>query len=322
MARDHKVTVLFNPPNRPTTRQQTEIAAFFAGRNIRLLWLEPGRYSRNPADPVAVSYAVFRQLFDADEAFDTVHFHDYKGMGYHCLCARDQGLAFADTVFVVQMHGPGRWRLEHDGELFTDPAQLKADFMERQSIARADYLISPSHYMLSWLQENGWAVPPADRCLIIQPPCRDLATALRPLAPEGGASPMAPENRQPVCEIIFPARHDHRDGFTVFCDALDLIAGALAERQVRVSFSGGFGLIGDEHSGTLLASRGRIRDFPIRLLPFDSFDQAASYLAHADQGLVVLLIACRNLCACGAQGGDAWPPGPDSPDRRRGRGSA
>ncbi len=298
LAQDHHVTILFAPPEKLSARQQAETAALFASRDIRLLFLEPGRFSHDATDPAAISHAVFRQLLEAGD-FDIIHVHDRKGMGYHSLCARDQGLAFANTVFVVGLRGPERWVLEQKDELFTEAAQLKTDFMERQSIARADYLVSPGRHLPAWLAQKGWAMPPRDRCLLIGQPCHELAAALAPalgpvLGPVLGstlaeaAPPPAPDARQPVSEIIFPGRHGDDEGFSTFCDALDRIAPRLEAARIRVTFPGRFGQVGNEHSGSVLAARGRRWHFPVRLLPFDDPAQTADYLAHAEQGVAVI----------------------------------
>ena len=36
------------------------------------------------------------------------------------------------------------------------PQDLILDFMERESCALADAIVSPSTYMLDWMQENNW----------------------------------------------------------------------------------------------------------------------------------------------------------------------
>ncbi|MFV0301328.1 MAG: glycosyltransferase [Paracoccus sp. (in: a-proteobacteria)] len=284
---DHDVTVLLCQGDRPDRKQRNKLVADLRRRRIRLAFLDPEKYCVRDDNRVGTSYSVFRWLYEHPRQFDVIHFHDYQGLGYHSLCARDQGLAFGNAVFVVQMHGPRRWVLELNQRLFSDPMQLKTDFMERQCIARADYVVSPSRFMLSWLEDTGWELPPGDRQLVIRNACSTLQARMASLTrqvPEAGAA----ERRQPVTELIFFGRHEFLKGITIFCDALDHIADALRAKDVTVTFLGGFVTQDGRHSGTVLAERGRGWDFPIRMLPFENRDQAMDYLAHAERGLVVV----------------------------------
>ena len=85
--------------------------------------------------------------------------------------------------------------------------------MERESIARADVLTAPSRYMLDWLQQNGFSLPPQDRVRVIQNISLHLASLL-------GDSPAAQSS---ACnEIILFGRHEDRKGIVPFCDSLDI----------------------------------------------------------------------------------------------------
>lgn len=292
LAPTHKVTVLYCPVQSLNGVQKAKAIARLEAYSVRLLFLDAARFSHQPDSLGARSYGVFRQLQALNEAFDFIHFHDYKGLGYHSLCARDQGIAFETATMVVQLHGPVRWTIEQNETLFTEPEQLKADFMERQSVARADYLISPSRYMLSWLDKNGWVQPPAERRLVIGNVCGDLvkSAAQRRRQPTETATP----NGKPISEIIYFGRQEHRKGFTLFCDALDRIADQLEKRKVAVTFLGGFGVISGRHSINVLAARAKTWGFRVNLMPFENRSQAADYLSHADAGLVVVPSPAEN----------------------------
>ena len=166
LAPNHRVTILHLPPHRLDRAAQTEITDRFAKHNIRVQHPDPARYSRDAGTPAAISYGVFQHLLNMQQEFDILHFADRGGLAFHCLLARDQGLAFNEAVFALHLRGPCRWMLERDDSLFTEAAQLKTDYMERECIARADYLIGPDRQIFEWLAEKRWNTPPPERCLM------------------------------------------------------------------------------------------------------------------------------------------------------------
>ena len=215
-----------------------------------------------------------------EEPYDFIHFHDYKGLGFCTLAAKAQRIGFASTTLVVQAHGPTRWTLQANDHPFVDEAQLQIDFMERKSMARADILVSPSRYMLKWLEQNHWVTPPAHRIRVIQNICSHISTML---GPKRVRSRAVPSN-----EIVFFGRHEERKGIVEFCDALDRIADELADRNVTVTFLGGFGLVGGEASALFLVRRARNWRFPMRLLPDSDRIAACRAIAANDRSVVVI----------------------------------
>ena len=105
------------------------------------------------------SYEVLRLLRERSPQFDVVHFHDYFGAGYYSVLAKNQGLALRDTVTVLGVHGPNLWaKKEGNMETIDKIGDLEIDFMERKSVALADYVVSPSNYILGWMEREGWQV--------------------------------------------------------------------------------------------------------------------------------------------------------------------
>ena len=260
------------------------MASDFANRGIRLFRPDVAEFAWAAGECENRSYGLFRCLSASEQPYDVIHFHDYKGLGYFSLAARQQRIAFPNTRMIVQVHGPTRWTLEANHHLFTHSTQLTIDFMERQSIARADVLVSPSRYMLNWLREKGWALPP-DRCTHV---IQNVCTHLRGLAPASHADP------GPAREIIFFGRHEERKGLVPFCDALDTLAAELQRSGTAVTFLGGFGSLNAEDSAIYLAARARRWQFPVSVLPdFDRL-QAARYLVASKASVVVIPSPAEN----------------------------
>src|SRR4249919_997042 len=88
------------------------------------------------------SYAICRHLEECP-AYDYIHFHDYKGLGFFATTAKKQGLSFADSTLVVQLHGPTRWTMDANSAFFGHEDQLVIDHLERGAIRNADHVVSP-----------------------------------------------------------------------------------------------------------------------------------------------------------------------------------
>ena len=57
----------------------------------------------------SVSYHTYVWLKDHQHNFDIIHFPECLGSGFYSLLAKRQGIAFAQTTFVVWNYGPILW---------------------------------------------------------------------------------------------------------------------------------------------------------------------------------------------------------------------
>jgi glycosyltransferase involved in cell wall biosynthesis len=273
----HQVDLLFVPTD-VSAGPTAPLTSYYEDRGIRVVNPGLARFVWEPLTYERRSYAIFRHLISVHEPYDVIHFHDYKGLGFASVVAKSQSLAFPNSALVVQVHGPTRWTLETNDFPFTNEAQLKIDFMERECVARADILVSPSRYILQWLHEHNWKLP--TRVEVIQ----NVSTHIKALL-----GPIAPERRNISCnEIIFFARHEERKGFVPFCDALDLISDDLAASDITVTFLGPFGTINGGASPPYIVGRSRNWRFPLRFLPDLDRLTACRYLAKRKRSIVVV----------------------------------
>ncbi|MDW8284411.1 MAG: glycosyltransferase [Myxococcales bacterium] len=237
----------------------------FGQRGIALVLLpEPSLcYDANPE--VVRSYEAYRWL--RERSFDVVHFHDWRGLAFYSVLARHQGLAFAETLLCVTTHSPVLWHKLHNLEAVDRLCDLEVDHLERQSVELADVVISPSAYMLGWLQSQGWRLP---RTCYVQP--NVLPRAVRAPAVPGG-EPL------PVRELVFFGRLEPRKGLVLFCDALERLP-AEVSRTLVVTFLGkdspmsGPCATGAEY----VRRRGAAWPFRFQLLSDRSFAEAVAYL--------------------------------------------
>lgn len=169
-----------------------------------------------------IAWRVYRWL--AGQAFDLIYFPEWSGCGYFAIQAKRMGMAFADTPLVVITHSPTLWHVEGDNQLLTHRYFLLNDDLERGSVEHADAVVSPSDYMLGWMRDNGWSLPPAT---YVQPNLSPAHTA----GADGG------QTVQPIEEIVFFGRLEPRKGIKIFAAALDRLFDGDGPRP-RVTFLG------------------------------------------------------------------------------------
>jgi GT2 family glycosyltransferase/glycosyltransferase involved in cell wall biosynthesis len=202
LARDgHRVTVLYALGQFCENRTIDHWVAEYRRQGVDFVALPATRVQGHSA--IKMSDAVYRWL--RDRSFDIVHCHEWRGLGFYTALAKRQGLCLAGTVLCVGAHSPVLWHLEGMNEL-ADAETLEVDFMERQSVACADVLWSPSAHMLAWMRREGWTLP----ATVIERPY-----ILLDLPEARGRS------ATPGAELVFFGRLETRKGLDVFCDALD-----------------------------------------------------------------------------------------------------
>ena len=120
------------------------------------------------------------------QEFDVIHFPELQGHGYYSVLAKHQGLDFSHTTLCVGTHSPMSWIREQNHEAPYSPDELEMDFMERQCVALADVVLSPSQYMLRWMQTRGWTLPAV--CYVQQTIASPELQAFASLASRRGAN--------------------------------------------------------------------------------------------------------------------------------------
>lgn len=208
------------------------------------------------------SFTAYNWLRSHENDFDVVHFHEWRGIGYHAQLAKHQGLHFLSTLFVVGTHSPSVWSSQ--GNMLTPTVvELQIDHMERESVRLADVLISPSRYMLEWMRQKHWTLPER---LIVYPNIIDGAEKMDDAAVDR-SKPMTE-----VDEFVFFGRLEPRKGLGLFIDAM-------LQLKERNNFLPKVTLLGkmSERTGSLVHTA--LQLFPHwKVLNNYSVDQAGEYL--------------------------------------------
>lgn len=175
-------------------------------------------------DPVRRSRKAFSVL--ARATHDVCLFHEFMADGLFCLRARRQGEGFADMPMGVVTHGSSLWVDEGNGCVATEGKRRGLYAMERECCELADFLVSPSRYLLNWMREHGWTLPRDTRCI---PNFTALPGSVPP-RPNGAG-------QDGTVELVFFGRLEERKGVRVFCEALSLLPPELLSGR-RVTFLG------------------------------------------------------------------------------------
>ena len=241
----------------------------YRGQGLEFVHL-PGR-GRDPGDYCAgrtkTTYACYQWL--KGRHFDVVHFHERMGIGFYPLLAKRHGLAFRNTLLCVTTHGPVWWSEPGNEEHLHQYYYLEVDHLERESVRLADVVISPSHYMLDWIEKEGWEIP---KNAYVQPHAWHGEPA------RAGAAPVSQfYETRPVHEIVFFGRLEIRKGLEMFCDALDLVCERSAA-LFSVTFLGKHHNVRGIRSQEYLRERMRNWNVPCRVMSDCNTDEALAHL--------------------------------------------
>jgi glycosyltransferase involved in cell wall biosynthesis len=281
----HEVTVLYlglrDPePDTPFSHWEDH----YARKGIRLVELPEAELPRVFYGHFEAkrSYLAYLWLAEADRerSIDVLHFPETLGHGYYSLLAKRQGWAFARATIAVGVHSSTYWVMETNRVAYLTGQEFAADFLERASVALADVVISPSAYMVDWMQGRGWALPER---VFVQQYVRSRVVA-------AGADADADADSEPkhdsggIDEIVFFGRLETRKGIELFCDALDLLADEDELPEISVAFMGKQTVIEGLWAKQYLAKRGR--EWPWRWRVLDDFAQpeAVAYLRGNGDG--------------------------------------
>ena len=250
----------------------------YAGYGIRLV---PVPMAEGPelrgSHAVKASYNVYRWLCGRD--FDVVHFHEWRGVAFYSLVARGQGLCLQRSLVCVGVHSPSLWHKEGMHEPLSGVDDIEIDFMERESVARADVAWFPSRHMRRWVLAHGWRVP--------------ARRFVRQYLIADGGTEGSDRSTRPVRELCFFGRLETRKGLDVFCDALDRLV-AQGRAPERVTLLGKVATVDGVDSRQYLERRSASWPVPIDIVSHLDRDAALRYLS-GDGRLAVLPSRIDNL---------------------------
>lgn len=237
---------------------EEQVASFRAiGVNLMCIAHE-GRWD----DWLAKSLRVMEALLA--RSYDLAFFDDTHGTAYYTALAKRTGSpALARTRLVVVTHSATQWISELNQTPVSTFSEIRLLEIERRSIELADYVVSPSEYILRKYRSYGWTLPEQ--------------TIVRPnILPFSAERPVPRRRSAPVDELVFFGRLERRKGLWLFCEALDRLKYEIGSR--KVTFLGKFTFEDGESTGFALLRRSVRWPFsPAFLYSYDR-EQALAYL--------------------------------------------
>jgi glycosyltransferase involved in cell wall biosynthesis len=275
---EHEVTFLYT--GKIERRTEPYWRDWFGNNlGVEFVWLAPPASLDAAPPPLRSSYVhIARNVYQwlRRHSFDVCHFQEMLANGFRCFQAKRLNLAFRETLLTCTVHSSWEWICQAMQTLpQAGGEELQTKFMERYCIEHCDLLISPSEYMLQWLQQNR-----------VQTPARTqvLPYLFDPKLPPVGFRPAAHK-------IIFFGRLEVRKGLLLFLEALLLLdgQGAFAGHPLEVIFLGKSGYTPDGGgSQTIEKLRPRFsRSVRLKTISDLGHRQAMDFLARHNDALVV-----------------------------------
>jgi glycosyltransferase involved in cell wall biosynthesis len=214
---NHEVTILYLKGHEVENETLDHWVEHYGKRGIRFVpvpnYAHVDRYSAGNDRWVHASYNLMRYLIA--HPTDVVHVSEWRGSGYLSLLAKHQGLALANTLFIVKTSSPWMWNRLYGLQPLEGLDDLARVHGERRSVELADMVIGGSLHLLRWMLSQGYAIAP--NTTFVQP---NVATYDH-LAPLQRLRDLQYGTRQPIDEIVFFGRLEARKGLLIFIQAIN-----------------------------------------------------------------------------------------------------
>eukprot|EP00854_Cymbomonas_tetramitiformis_P025523 gene25522-31190_t len=203
------VTLLYTKGRSVETATIDFWTQYYGSHGIKFVPLPATPVAYDVPQDIALSHRVYVWL-QQQQWYDVVHFADNRGRAYFTLTAKQQGIAFDHTHFVLHAHSPHLWYKMNSLQMLDTLHDLILDHLERTSARLADKIIAPTKYMLDWMHENGWQVSSENVAMHpnILPAWvhRQSRVVLEDVV---------------ILEVVFFGRLELKKGLVLFCDTLD-----------------------------------------------------------------------------------------------------
>jgi glycosyltransferase involved in cell wall biosynthesis len=157
---------------------------------------------------------------------DVVIADDWRALAYAALRSRQVGRSLTETAFVIYSHGPARVFAAAAQKVPDTVARFGEEVAQRACVELADAVVSPSKWLVTWMQEHGWPLSRPVR--VIQNLWESTALG-EPAAPLAAASP--------IRRLAFFGQLRVGKGVRVFIDSLRMLDPALLD-GIEVLFLG------------------------------------------------------------------------------------
>ena len=225
------------------------------------------------------SYHAYQYLKDED--FDLILFPEWLGVAYFSIQARRQGVAFPDTKICVQTHSSSLWHALSDKRTHYGPNDSILFHMERESVRLADFVTSPTQYLLDWKSRHGFTFPDHT---YVQP----YLLSYDDVDPTEMPAPVRPD------EFVFFGRLEERKGIRHFIDAIDRMVKTAPKEDLEdltITFLGKFTKSQSRHIVDEIVERSARWPMAAKILPTLSSSEAQEYLGSGNRVAFICSVA-------------------------------
>ena len=229
------------------------------------------------------SYAIYKYV--RDKAYGAIFLNECGGQGFFTVMAAKAGALPSNPKIVVVTHGSNEWTHELNSQQWAHPQLVVLSYMERKCVEYADFVISPSEYLLHWMKAHDWTLP------------KSLYVEQNIVSVEGQEVALADAASQgrSISEVVFFGRQEVRKGVKLFCDALDrVVASGVSLAGVTVTFLGKIWKIGAMNSAAYIMVRSAKWGTKIRFLSGFGQIEANAYLGGGAGRLAVIPSLAEN----------------------------
>jgi len=142
---------------------------------------------------------------------DFIIFNDYMADSYYFLKNKQSNKNFTNTILGIIAHGSSYWLDEIRNCISISSKKLRLYEMEKYCYENADFLVSPSNYLINWMKDQGFVLPHKSYCIP-----NFVSTNICRLEKDH-------KNNNIINELVFFGRLEKLKGIDIFCDALLLI---------------------------------------------------------------------------------------------------
>lgn len=175
------------------------------------------------------SYALFTWLTQ-NQVYDTVIACEWQADLYYSLLSKNNGTNFEKIKFIVNTHGSTLWADEGNYQLPEDQNHLELYYMEKSVVEMADEVVSPSQYLLDWMQEKGWQLPDTSKVILNCAPFNGFKTKK--------IQSTSNTNEMPGVELVFFGRLETRKGLDIFLRAINKLDQSDVNKLCGITFVG------------------------------------------------------------------------------------
>ena len=265
-----------------------DVASQYLRSNIRLEYIPQYLDIREQFQDIrSVSYSIYR--FFCEREYSAIYFNECGGHGFYTVMAGRAGALPNNPAICVVTHGSTDWAHELNSSQFDHIQLVIASYMEKKCVQYADAVISPSEYLLNWMNARNWPLPDS---LFVEQNVVNVDNSALAIGPQSDQE----RTTQPISEIVFFGRQEIRKGVRLFCDALDHLAPLVGDIPLQVTFLGKFGNVGGVNSGAYIVMRSRKWNMKTRFLSNLGQTDALQYLIMPGRLAVIPSLAENSPC--------------------------